>query len=74
MGWPRRGCKRSNVPCEAAVQHLTEARTAIDRITVGVPNLKSGRPNVVAQYQPARNILVAGHGGKRPVGDTLAAD
>ena len=46
------------------MQHLAEARTALDRLDVRIPNLRSTLPELVAQYEQARLIVDAGHGGK----------
>lgn len=64
IGTPRQQMTGSSVLREAAVQHLAEARTALDRLDVRVPNLKTALPELVAQYQQARIIVDAGHGGK----------
>lgn len=50
---------------EAAVQHLGEARAALARLDVRVPNLQSTLPELVAQYQRARIVVDAGHAGAK---------
>lgn len=49
---------------EAAVQHLGEARQALARLDVRVPNLQSQLPELVAAYERVRVIVDAGHGQK----------
>jgi hypothetical protein len=48
---------------EAAVQHLGEARAALARLDVRIPNLKTALPELVAQYEQARIVVDAGKGG-----------
>ncbi len=50
---------------EAAVQHLAEARQALARLDVRVPNLQSTLPELVAAYEKARVVVDAGHGAKK---------
>ena len=49
---------------EAAVRHLGEARAALAKLDVRVPNLESALPALVAQYRQARTIVDAGRGAK----------
>jgi hypothetical protein len=46
-----------------AVQHLGEARTALDRLDVCIPNLKTALPALMAQYEQARIVVDTGKGG-----------
>jgi len=46
------------------VRHLGDARRAIEKLDVRVPNLESALPELVAAYHKAREIVDAGHGGK----------
>jgi len=62
LGAPRQQATTGSTLREAAVQHLGEARQAIARLDVRVPNLASTLPELVAAYQKARIIVDAGHG------------
>lgn len=64
VGAARQQITGGSVLREAAVLHLTEARAAIDKLDVRVPNLKSALPELVAQYEQARIVVDAGKGGK----------
>ena len=64
VGTPRQQTTGGSALREAAVQHLGEARAAIDRLDVRVPNLQSALPELVAQYEQARVVVDAGRGAK----------
>ena len=64
LGTARQEITGGSVLREAAVQHLSEARAALARLDVRVPNLQSTLPELVAQYQQARAIVNAGKSGK----------
>jgi uncharacterized protein (DUF3084 family) len=66
LGTPRQQAATSTTLREAAVQHLAEARQALARLDVRVPNLASTLPALVADYQKARTVVDAGHGPKTP--------
>lgn len=65
LGTPRQQAATGSTLREAAVLHLGEARQAIARLDVRVPNLQSTLPELVAAYQKARVIVDAGHGPKQ---------
>ena len=46
-----------------ALQHLDRARTALDRLDVCIPNLKTALLALMAQYEQARIVVDAGKGG-----------
>lgn len=64
LGTPRQQATTGATLREAAVQHLGEARQAIARLDVRVPNLQGTLPALVAAYEKARIIVDAGHGKK----------
>jgi len=64
IGTPRQQTTGGSVLREDAVQHLGEARTALDTLDVRVPNLLGSLPDLVARYEAARVIVDAGRGGK----------
>ena len=64
VGAPRQQAAAGSTLREAAVQHLGEARQALARLDVRVPNLQSTLPDLVAAYEKARIIVDAGHGKK----------
>ena len=64
LGTPRQQAATSTTLREAAVLHAGEARQAIARLDVRVPNLQSALPDLVAAYEKARVIVDAGHGRK----------
>ncbi|GAB3876951.1 hypothetical protein GCM10028824_35800 [Hymenobacter segetis] len=64
VGAARQQITGGSVLREAAVLHLGEARAAINKLDVRVPNLKSALPELVTQYEKARVIVDAGKGGK----------
>lgn len=66
LGTPRQQATTGATLREAAVQHLAEARQALARLDVRVPNLASALPALVADYQRARIVVDAGHGPKTP--------
>ena len=70
IGTPRQQVAAGSVLREDAVKQLAEARAAIKRLDVRVPNLQSALPELVAQYEKARLIVDAGRGGKRG-GETM---
>lgn len=65
IGTARQQISGGSVLREAAVQHLGEARAALAKLDVRVPNLQSALPELVAQYEQARIVVDAGKGGKR---------
>lgn len=69
---PRQQITSGSTLREAAVRHLAEARAALARLDVRVPNLQSALPELVAAYEKARLIVDAGHGPK-PQAAALAA-
>ncbi|AMJ64298.1 hypothetical protein [Hymenobacter sp. PAMC 26628] len=64
LGTPRQQAMSGSVLREAALQHLSEARQAMTRLDVRVPNLQSALPELVAAYAKARIVVDAGHGTK----------
>ena len=64
IGTPRQQISNGSVLREATVLHLAEARTALGRLDVRVPNLQAALPELVAQYQQARFLVNAGRGRK----------
>jgi hypothetical protein len=64
LGTPRQQATAGATLREAAVQHLGEARQAIARLDIRVPNLAGTLPALVAAYEKARVIVDAGHGPK----------
>lgn len=68
IGTPRQQISSGSVLREDAVKHLGEARAALARLDVRVPNLESALPALVAQYQQARIIVDAGRGAKAAAG------
>ena len=61
IGTPRQQTTAGSVLREAAVQHLGEARAALAKLDVRVPNLRAALPDLVAAYEKARLIVDAGH-------------
>ncbi|AMR27789.1 hypothetical protein A0257_12260 [Hymenobacter psoromatis] len=64
LGTPRQQATTGSALREAAVRHLAEARQALTRLDVRVPNLRATLPDLVAAYEKARVIVNAGHGHK----------
>jgi len=64
LGTPRQQVTAGSALREAAVRHLAEARQALTRLDVRVPNLRATLPDLVAAYEKARVIVDAGHGHK----------
>ena len=64
LGTPRQQATTGSALREAAVRHLAEARQALTRLDVRVPNLRATLPDLVAAYEKARMIVDAGHGKK----------
>lgn len=64
LGTPRQQISAGTLLRDDAVRHLGEARKAIGKLDVRVPNLESALPELVAAYHKARQIVDAGHGGK----------
>ena len=64
LGTPRQQATTGSALREAAVRHLAEARQALTRLDVRVPNLRATLPDLVAAYEKARIIVDAGHGHK----------
>ncbi|MBJ6111846.1 hypothetical protein JAO73_22695 [Hymenobacter sp. BT523] len=69
VGTPRQQSANGSVLREAAGRHLGEARAGLDWLDVRVPNLKSARPDLVAEHFKVRTVVDAGRGGK-PTGGT----
>ncbi|WP_375417969.1 hypothetical protein [uncultured Hymenobacter sp.] len=65
IGAARQQINSGSVLREAAVQHLGEARAALARLDVRMPNLQPLLPELVAQYQQARFLVNAGKGGAK---------
>ena len=63
VGTPRQQTNSGVVLHEDVVQHLAEARAALDKLDVRVPNLQSTLPKLVAEYEQTRFLVNAGHGG-----------
>ncbi len=64
LGTPHQQVTAGSALREAAVRHLAEARQALTRLDVRVPNLRATLPELVAAYEKARVIVDAGHGHK----------
>ncbi|MDB5267653.1 MAG: hypothetical protein JWP58_693 [Hymenobacter sp.] len=62
LGAPRQASTAGSVRREASVASLGDARKALKRLDVRVPNLVDELPELVAQYRKARIIVDAGHG------------
>lgn len=67
IGAARQEITGGSVLREAAVQHLGEARAALARLDVRVPNLRGTLPELVAGYEKARKVVDAGHGPKAAI-------
>ena len=68
IGTPRQQISSGSVLREDAVKYLGEARAALARLDVRIPNLESALPALVAHYQQARSIVDAGRGAKAAAG------
>lgn len=64
LGAPRQAITAGSVRREQSVASLGDARAALKRLDVRVPNLIDDLPELVARYQKARIIVDAGHGPK----------
>ena len=66
IGAPRQATTAGATLRERSVASLGQARAALKRLDVRVPNLVGELPELVANYKKARVIVDAGHGPKTP--------
>jgi hypothetical protein len=64
LGTPRQQISAGSLLRDDAVRYLGDARKALEKLDVRVPNLESALPELVAAYRKARQIVDAGHSGK----------
>ena len=66
LGSPRRQVVAGTLLRDDAVQHLGDARKALKRLDVRVPNLSGKLPALAKEYARQRQIVDAGHGPGTP--------
>jgi hypothetical protein len=64
LGTPHEQISTGSLLREDSVRYLGDARRALDKLDVRVPNLESALPELVAAYHKARESVNAGHGPK----------